>query len=70
AWTGTSSGFVKVVVNLTNTAKYAGHSLRIRWRLGTDASTSSVGWYVDDVTLTGIGNPPPIPPPGTQLRVQ
>ena len=70
AWTGTSSGFVKVIVNLTNTAKYAGRSLRIRWRLGTDSSTSSVGWYVDDVTLTGIGDPPPVPPPGTQLRVQ
>lgn len=70
AWTGTSSGFVKVIVNLTNTAKYAGRSLRVRWRLGTDSSTSSVGWYVDDVTLTGIGDPPPVPPPGTQLRVQ
>jgi hypothetical protein len=69
AWSGTSPGFVKVVVNLTDTAKYAGHSLRIRWRLGTDSSTGSAGWYVDDVTLSGIGDPPPVPLQGTLLRV-
>ena len=69
AWSGTSPGFVKVVVNLTDTAKYAGHSLRIRWRLGTDSSTASAGWYVDDVTLSGIGDPPPVPLQGTLLRV-
>ncbi|MBP7637044.1 MAG: hypothetical protein KBA18_04150, partial [Kiritimatiellae bacterium] len=69
AWSGTSPGFVKVVVNLTDTAKYAGHSLRVRWRLGTDSSTASAGWYVDDVTLSGIGDPPPVPLPGTMIRV-
>lgn len=69
AWSGTSPGFVKVVVNLTDTAKYAGHSLRVRWRLGTDSSTASAGWYVDDVTLSGIGDPPPVPLQGTQFRV-
>ncbi len=69
AWSGTSPGFVKVVVNLTDTAKYAGHSLRVRWRLGTDSSTASVGWYVDDVVLSGIGDPPPVPLSGTIIRV-
>jgi hypothetical protein len=58
-----------VVVNLTDTAKYAGHSLRVRWRLGTDSSTASVGWYVDDVVLSGIGDPPPVPLSGTIIRV-
>lgn len=69
AWSGSSVGFVKVVVNLTDTAKYAGHSLRVRWRLGTDSSTASAGWYVDDVTLSGIGDPPPVPLQGTLLRL-
>jgi hypothetical protein len=43
------------VVNLTDTAKYAGHSLRIRWRLSTNSSTASTGWYIDDITLNGGG---------------
>jgi hypothetical protein len=70
AWSGTTPRSVKVVVNLTDTAKYAGHSLRVRWRLGTDQSTPSTGWYVDDVTVSGISDPPPVPSKGTQLRVQ
>ncbi len=53
AWTGSNSGFTQVVVNLTDTAKYAGHTLRIRWRLATNSSTSSTGWYIDDVALNG-----------------
>ncbi len=61
AWTGTSSGFVKVVVNPANTAKYASHSLRIESGVWAPMQASDVGWYVDDVTLTGIGDPPPIP---------
>jgi len=69
AWIGASGGFRQVVVSLTDTAKYAGHGLRVRWRLGTDSSTASAGWYVDDVSLAGIGTPPPVPPRGTTLSV-
>jgi hypothetical protein len=54
-WTGANGGFAQVMISLTDTAKYAGHSLRIRWRLATNSSTSSVGWYVDDITLNGGG---------------
>ncbi len=57
-WTGAASGFTQVVVNLTDTAKYAGHSLRVRWRLATNSSTASTGWYLDDIVLNG-GAPPP-----------
>jgi len=58
AWTGTSSGFKQVSVNLTDTAKYAGHTLRIRWRLATNSATASPGWHIDDVVLSGIRTPP------------
>jgi len=56
AWSGNSSGFIQTVINLTDTAKYAGHSLRARWRIATNSSTASVGWYVDSISLIGGGN--------------
>ncbi len=55
AWSGKTSGFTQVVINLTDAAKYAGKSLRVRWRLATDGSTASAGWYVDDLALVGAG---------------
>ncbi|MDD2599848.1 MAG: S8 family serine peptidase [Kiritimatiellae bacterium] len=69
AWTNTSGGFQQVVVALTDTAKYAGHSLKMRWRLGTDSSTAGTGWYVDDVMLSGIGAPLPPPLTGTVIAI-
>jgi subtilisin family serine protease len=57
AWTGASGGFLNVTVQLTDLGKYAGRTLRVRWRLGTDAVMASAGWYVDDVTLSAIGVP-------------
>jgi len=58
AWSGNSGGFLEAIVNLTDTAKFAGKSLRVRWRLATNASntTSSYGWHVDSVSLVGGGN--------------
>ncbi len=56
AWSGNSGGFVETVVNLTDNAKYTGKNLRIRWRIATDASTSSSGWYVDSISLIGGGD--------------
>ena len=56
AWSGNSNGFVETIVNLTDTAKYAGKNLRIRWRIATDSSTSSSGWYVDSIALLGGGD--------------
>jgi len=58
AWTGTLGTWSQVTINLTNTAMYAGHTLRARWRLGTNSSTSSAGWYVDSFSLTGNGVTP------------
>lgn len=50
AWTGSTNGqFVPVEVNLM---PFAGQSVRFRFRLGTDASVSREGWYIDDVKVT------------------
>lgn len=56
AWSGSTTGFVETIVNLTDTAKYAGKNLRLRWRIATDASTASSGWYIDSISLIGGGN--------------
>ncbi len=63
AWSGNSSGFVETIVNLTNTARFAGHTLRLRWRIATNGSIASTGWYVDSMALFGGGdlsNNPPV----------
>ena len=52
-WSGSSGSFIQSVVSLTDTAKYAGHTLQVRWRLTTNASTASPGWYVDDFVVSG-----------------
>jgi hypothetical protein len=69
-WSGSSGGFQQVAVSLSDTAKYAGHGLRLRWRLGTNSSTASAGWYVDSVVLFGIGNPPPAPRAGSVVELR
>jgi len=56
AWSGNSGGFVQTIVNLTDTAKYAGHNLRARWRIATNNGTASTGWWVDTIALTGGAN--------------
>ncbi|MFM2221542.1 MAG: hypothetical protein RLZZ553_1290 [Verrucomicrobiota bacterium] len=62
AWSGTSNGYLETIVNLTDTAKFAGKSLRARWIIATDGSTASTGWRVDSISVTGGGdlsNQPP-----------
>lgn len=56
AWSGSSGGFIETIVNLTDTAKYAGKTTRFRWVLATNNSTASTGWYVDSIALLGGGN--------------
>jgi hypothetical protein len=38
---------------LVDLSPWAGSSVRLRWRLGTDSSVAKEGWYVDDVRVTG-----------------
>ena len=56
AWSGNSNGFINTLVNFTDTAKFAGKNLRLRWRLATDTGTSSDGWWVDSISLIGGGD--------------
>ena len=61
AWTGSSSGFVETVVTINTPGKYAGRNLRIRWVLASNSSTSSAGWYIDDLVV--LGSTPPVNTP-------
>jgi len=47
-FSGSSGGYVETIVDLSS---YAGSSVQIRFRMATDISVSSVGWYVDDVEI-------------------
>lgn len=54
AWTGNNTAaFTRVVVELTDSAKYAGKAVRVRWRLATNNGGPSEGWWIDDIALTG-----------------
>ena len=48
AWTGNSGGFIDTDVDLTS---FGGHSIVLRWRMGSDSSTSGQGWRIDDVQM-------------------
>ncbi len=58
AWSGNSGGYVQTVVDIEDTAMYAGHSIQVRWGLGTDEIIGAPGWYVDTVSLRGIVETP------------
>lgn len=58
-WAGNVSGFTQAVLNFTDVSRYAGHTVRLRWRLVSGRSTSGAGgnsgyWAVDDIVLSGI----------------
>jgi len=67
AWTGNSNGFVETIINITNTTKFAGKNLRMRWIIATDANTASPGWHVDTISITGGGDLVNQPPAITSL---
>lgn len=48
AWGGTSTTWKRVTADL---ADFAGSSLHLRWRIGTDSSQAAAGWWVDDVRV-------------------
>ncbi len=63
AWTGNSNGFIETVINFTDTAKFVGQTLQVRWGLATNSSNASVGWWVDTIALTSganLINQPPV----------
>jgi hypothetical protein len=42
--------FQQVVVDLSS---YAGKTVVIRFRIGTDPNVNGLGWYIDDVSVAG-----------------
>ncbi len=62
AWSGTSGGFIRTVVNLNDIPKYVGQNLRMRWGLATNNKTASTGWYVDSIALLSDSSAPNQPP--------
>lgn len=51
AFNGNSGGFVKTVINM---ASFAGQSVKVRFRFGSDASLAVTGWYIDDISMSRI----------------
>jgi len=48
-WCGDPADWTKAVVDL---APYAGQTIQLRFRLGSDTGTGREGWYIDDVEVT------------------
>jgi hypothetical protein len=61
AWSGNSGGFLTTTALLPPGAP--GRTMQLRWRLGTDTSVASTGWYVDTVLVTQISYSCCVPPP-------
>ena len=49
AWTGNQTSFVTTTVQFPPQAN--GQSVRLRWRLGTDANTAINGWFLDNIVI-------------------
>jgi hypothetical protein len=66
AWTGTSGGFITTQVGVPQ-----GHTIILRWRMGSDSSnTSGPGWRIDTVQMicerpTPTSTPTATPPTPT-----
>jgi hypothetical protein len=59
AYSGTSTGFpARSLVTLNFGTRFAGQSVRLRFRIGTDTSVAGTGWNIDDIEVTGITNTP------------
>lgn len=56
AWTGNSGGFKETIINLTENAKFAGKTIRLRWTLATNGKNASNGWNIDTISLNGGGD--------------
>jgi len=53
-WCGNPQDWTREVVDLT---AYAGQTVNLRWRLGSDSSVGKEGWYLDDVKFQACAPP-------------
>ena len=59
AFVGTNAAFpARNTVSLNFGNAFAGESVRIRFRIGTDAAVSDYGWEIDNIAIAGITNTP------------
>jgi len=69
AYSGVSAGYpARVPVTLNFGAAFAGQTVMVRFRIGTDDAASQIGWSIDDIEVDGITNTPfpvQIPEPST-----
>jgi len=59
AWTGSSGGFITTAVDMI---AFQGHSIVLRWRMGSDSNFSGQGWRIDSVQMI-CERPTPTPTP-------
>lgn len=52
AFSGSSNGYISTRLNLT---PLKGSNVRFRFRLGTDTSGASLGWFIDDIMIYTCG---------------
>jgi N-acetylneuraminic acid mutarotase len=60
AWTGSSGGFILTTVDLP----FSGHTIVLRWRMGSDSTGSGEGWRVDSI-IGSCERPTPTSTPTT-----
>ncbi|MEL6104731.1 MAG: GEVED domain-containing protein [Planctomycetota bacterium] len=48
AWSGNSGGFIETAVQLPNSM--IGSDVTLRWRMASDTSVSSTGWWIDSIS--------------------
>jgi hypothetical protein len=51
AWSGNSGGYINTVVNLGPNLN--GHTIKLRFRLGTDQAAAGAGWRIDTISIVG-----------------
>ncbi len=51
AWTGLIPSYEKVIVDMSD---FAGTTLFLRWRFGSDSSVGREGWWLDDIFFFGF----------------
>jgi len=69
AFSGTSPGFPALRPLVLNFGTFfAGKSVQLRFRIGTDEAAAQTGWIIDDIAVSGITNTPfpaVVPEPST-----
>jgi hypothetical protein len=59
AFSGTSPGFpARSLLTLDFGMQFAGQTVQVRFRVGTDAAVAVSGWNIDDIEVDGITNTP------------